>query len=74
MFQVKNAPEGYIVEVYENNRWFPLRNFGDRQGDALEFCHWDCPKLSDMSIKALIKRYDNNVKYIRVNEKVFRKQ
>lgn len=52
-FQVSNTPDGYIVEanvVTDFNSligsWRPLRNFGDRQGDAIAFRDIDCPEGS----------------------------
>lgn len=74
MFQVSNTPEGYVVQVLICGTWAPLRNFGERQSDAKEFCYKDCPKLSQSSIRLLEKNYDMNVKYIRINEKLFKKQ
>lgn len=79
-FQVNNTIDGYVVEVFIPNDnslrgyWFPLRNFGDRQGDAIAFRDWDCPKLTDLQIKALINRYDRAVKYERVSASKFVKQ
>ncbi len=72
MFQVSNTPEGYVVQVLICGTWAPLRNFGERQSDAKEFCYKDCPKLSQSSIWLLAKNYDMNVKYIRINEKLFK--
>lgn len=74
MFQVSNTPEGYVVQVLIVCTWTSLRNFGERQSDAKEFCDKDCPKLSDLHIKLLAKNYDKNIKYIRVNEKFFKRQ
>lgn len=74
VFQVSNTSDGYVVQVRICGTWASLRNFGDRQGDAKEFCYKDCPKLSDLHIKLLAKNYDKNVKYIRINEGLFRKQ
>lgn len=74
MFQVSNTKEGYVVQVLIVGTWTSLRNFGERQSDAKEFCYKDCPKLSDLNIKLLAKNYDKNVKYIRVNEKLFKRQ
>lgn len=74
MFQVSNTKEGYVVQVLIVGTWTSLRNFGERQSDAKEFCYKDCPKLSDLNIKLLAKNYDKNVKYIRVNERLFKKQ
>ena len=49
----------------------PLRNFGQRQGDAKVFQTEDCPKLSETELKYLAKRYDPTVKYKRMGERRF---
>ena len=80
MFSVDNTPDGYVVKAYiylsneDGLRWMPLRNFGDRQGDAIEFRDYDCPKLNDWQLKCLIKQYDKNTKYIRLSSTKFIKQ
>lgn len=79
MFQICNEPHGYVVEVHilDNDgicRWHPLRNFGERQGDARFFKEYDCPKLSDTIINALIRAYNPRDRYIRVNENRFKKE
>ena len=71
-----NWDNGYIVEceVYEHGmyRYRPLRKFHD-QGDAMVFRDFDCPKLSENGIKALLKRYDPNKQYKRLRDgKIFR--
>lgn len=80
-FQVSNTHDGYIVKVYIVNdfsglagNWRPLRNFGDRQGDAIDFKNIDCPNLSNAVINMLIKNFDKDTKYIRVNSSKFIKQ
>lgn len=73
-FQITNTPDGYVVQVLIAGVWTSLRNFGERQSDAKEFCCKDCPKLSESNIKLLAKNYNKNVKYIRINENLFRKQ
>jgi hypothetical protein len=78
MFQISNDPHGYVVEVNILDsdgvcRWHPLRNFGDRQGDARAFKEFDCPELNDNVLRALIKRYDPDVKYMRVEKHRFAK-
>ena len=78
-FQVSNEPWGYVVEAYFPDsdgceRWQPLRNFGDRQGDAIDFCNIDCPDLSDANIRALINRYDWKTAYARYKKNVYYKQ
>lgn len=80
-FQVSNTSDGYIVEVYivtDFNSligsWRPLRNFGGRQGDAIEFKNIDCQNLSNAFINVLIKNFDKASKYIRVNGSKFIKQ
>lgn len=69
-FQISNNPEGYVVEAFWPDadgmeRWMPLRNFGDRQGDAIDYRDIDCPELSDTMIRALIKAYDKDRRYAR---------
>lgn len=71
-----NWNDGYEVGVTMVNelgyfRYHPLRNFGDHQGDAKIFKEVDCPKLTDMQLKLLIKNYDPKVKYRRINDKRF---
>lgn len=71
-----NFDDGYVVAVlmigeYGFLKYHPLRNFGERQGDAKIFKEVDCPKLSDSQIRMLIKNYSPNVKYIRVSGKKF---
>ena len=78
MFQICNEPHGYVVEVhYPDNdgisRWHPLRNFGERQGDARLFKEVDCPKLEDWQIRALIKGYNHEVKYERISDRKFKR-
>lgn len=78
-FQIANEPWGYVVEAHWQDedgvyRWHPLRNFGDRQGDALDFCHHDCPSYEPAVIKTLIGRYDWKVKYVRLDGNHFYKQ
>ena len=73
-FQISNTECGYVVEVLINGAWQPIRNFGWRQSDAKIFCFKDCPNLSDLNIKMLVKNYDKNVKFIRIDERVFKKQ
>jgi len=74
-FQISNTPDGYVVEWYDGDHWHPLRNFGDRQSDAIEFKTTDCPRLDDWNLKALVKRYDPSVKYKRLkNGRMFVKQ
>ena len=65
MFQVENLPEGYVVSCYHDWQWHSLRNFGDRQGDAICFRDYDCPKLDDTHIRMLEKAYSKEKRYIR---------
>lgn len=80
-FQIRNTPQGYVVEAHVIDdpngllgHWHPLRNFGDRQGDAIAFRDFDCPQLTDAHIRALIRAYNPETKYIRVNGRKFIKQ
>lgn len=72
MTQVENTPDGYVVSAYLDDgrgygRWTPLRNFGDRQGDAMEFCHIDCPKLDEREIRLLAKTYNQERIFMRIH-------
>ena len=67
-----NWNDGYEVTVlmvgeHGYLRHFPLRNFGEHQGDARIFKEVDCPKLTDAQIRMLIKNYDQKVKYKRIS-------
>ena len=81
MFQITNTHYGYIVEAYiidnpysTRGYWHPLRNFGDHQGDAIEFRDYDCPRLPLEHIRQLIKQYNPAVKYSRISGTRFTKQ
>lgn len=74
-----NYEDGYIVKVHMIDekglaRWFPLRNFGERQGDARIYREEDCPKLTDSDIRMTIRSYKKENKYIRLGFKKYRKQ
>lgn len=79
-FQINNTPDGYVVEAFTQgpdfpgDYWQPLRNFGDREGDAKCFRDFDCPNLTDTQLRALIRAYNPETKYIRVNGRNFIKQ
>lgn len=71
-FQIREHKGDYIVEAYiiedPNSlygHWFPLRNFGERQGDAILYKNIDCPRLEDQMLRLLIKNYSPEKKYIR---------
>ena len=70
MAQIENTPDGYIVGVYlrdgnGNGHWYRLRNFGDRQGDAIEFRDYDLPTFSNQQIELFLKTFDFGKKYMR---------
>lgn len=70
MAQIENTPDGYIVGVYLRDgngygQWHRLRNFGDRQGDAIEFREYDLPGFTDQQINLFIKTFDVDQKYMR---------
>lgn len=74
-----NWNDGYEVCVLMEDerrlrRWLPMRNFGDRQGDACIFKEVDCPDLTDTQLRMLTKRFDRSVKYERINGKHLIKQ
>lgn len=69
---------GYVVLVLLRNvengdfpRWYRLRNFGLRKGDARCFKEFDCPRLTGNQIKMLIKSYNKNVLWERINSRKF---
>lgn len=67
--------DGYVVSVRQMDtggyiRYKPLRKFHE-QGDAFCFRECDCPKLSDIQIKMLIKQYSPSKKYKRISSKRF---
>lgn len=71
--------DGYEVCVLMANergytQYYPLRNFGERQGDALMFKEYDCPKLNEIQLKTLIKRYCKDIKWVRESGRRFIKQ
>lgn len=68
--QIENTPDGYIVGVYLRDgngygRWYRLRNFGDRQGDAIAFRDYDLPTFDITRIKMFAKTFDITRKYVR---------
>lgn len=70
MAQIENTPDGYIVGVYLRDgngygQWHRLRNFGDRQGDAIEFREYDLPGFTDQQINLFIKTFNISQKYMR---------
>ena len=70
-----NWNDGYVMEDERGLRcWQPLRNFGDRQGDARIFKEVDCPALTDTQLRMLTKHFDRSVKYERINSRHFIKQ
>ena len=76
--QIENTPNGYIVGVYirdgaGNGQWHRLRNFGPRQGDAIEFRDWDIPKFSDAEINGFIRTFKIEDKYERIVFHKYRK-
>jgi len=69
---------GYLVMVRMENangfRWCsPMRNFGDRQSDAMNFRDWDCPKFTETQIKAFVTSYKPNEKYKRIGFRKYRR-
>jgi len=79
IFSIDNTADGYVVSAFIRDatgygQWLPLRNFGDRQGDAKDFCWLDCPRLTSSQIKQLVARYDKSFVYMRVNGSRFIRQ
>lgn len=75
-----NYLNGYNVclvaydENWKRKRFFPLRNFGEHQGDARIYKEVDCPSLTDAQLRMLIKSYRNSTIYKRINSKRFVKE
>ena len=77
MYFALNWDDGYIVtctRIWEDGNYTskPLRKFKE-QGDAIVFKQHDCPHLSELQLKGLVKQYNPNDMYIRINERKFRK-
>lgn len=77
MFFAVNYDNGYVVtltRVWDDGRIStkPLRKF-EHQGHAFIFRDHDCPYLTETEIKMLVKRYDPNIKVIRVHGRKFEK-
>lgn len=77
MFFSINYDDGYVIAL--TSMWDdgqihtkPLRKFYE-QGDAIAFREFDCPHLSEMQIKMLVKQYNPHVKYRRIDSKHFSK-
>lgn len=67
---------GYVVtltQIWDDGRYHvkPLRKFKE-QGDAMVFKFHDCPKLTALQIKMLVKTYDRTKKFVRLDERHFR--
>ncbi len=76
--QIENTPEGYIVGVFLRDgngygQWHRLRNFGDRQGDAIAFRDYDIPTLTDTQIRMFIKTFKAENKYKRIEKNRYAK-
>jgi hypothetical protein len=64
----------YMPDAENVYRWQPLRNFGDRQGDAIIFRDSDAPKLTVAQLRRLAKQYNQDVKYMRYSATRFVRQ
>ena len=78
MAQIENTPDGYIVGVFLRDgngcgQWHRLRNFGDRQGDAIAFREWDLPTFTDAQILLFIKTFKIENKYKRLDKNKYAK-
>lgn len=68
--------KGYVVtalgrKVDGFRRWFPIRNFGEHQGDARLFKESDVTDLSQNEIIMLINNYKPNRHYRRISGRRF---
>ena len=78
MAQIENTPDGYIVGVFLRDgngygQWHRLRNFGDRQGDAIAFREWDLPTFTDAQIRLFIQTFKIENKYKRLDKNKYAK-
>lgn len=76
MYYGLNYEDGYVVtltQVWEDGmlKSKALRKFKE-QGDAKVFQQHDCPRLTELQIKMLVKNYDPAKKFIRIDERHFR--
>ena len=74
--QIENTPQGYIVGAFlrddlGHGTWVRLRNFGDRQGDAIEFREWDLPDFSLDEIKVFGKTFKIERRYKRLGRRKY---
>lgn len=72
MYYSISYDDGYIVtctKIWEDGslRSRPLRKFHE-QGDAIFFKMTDCQKLNDLQVKSLVRQYDPNKQYKRLND------
>jgi len=80
MAQKSDTKDGYVVSERfilppdTTPTWHNLRNFGDRQSDAIEFVKDVEEKLGIDSLIFLAKNYKREIKYIRINSRNFKKQ
>ena len=70
--EIENTSYGYIVSAFmrdENGHghWYRLRNFGERQGDAIEFRDIDLPTFTDLRLRGFIKTFRITDKYKRLS-------
>ena len=70
---------GYVVQSYfrippdTHNRWHSIRNFGNRQGDAIRYMS-DIKNSELHKLNSLAKTYKPDVKYIRMRNGYYRRQ
>lgn len=63
-----------LFDLGDGMKWYSLRNFGDRQGDAIAFKEFDCPNLGEAQVKTLIRNYDPQRLYKRIDSRHFKAQ
>lgn len=70
---------GYVVQAYfrcsldTHEKWHSIRNFGDRQSDAIEYLN-DIENVEEYRLNSLAKAYSPDVKYIRMRNGYYRRQ
>lgn len=70
---ISNTPDGYVVSARfqmqgeKEERWHKVKNFGDRQGDAIVFRDIDLATLDFNRVALMAKKY-NGRKFKRIKK------
>lgn len=71
-FGIENTEDGFVVtfllrQADGSEYWLPLKNFGDREGDAKAFKQYDLPKFTIAELELMVKHYNPAKKYKRID-------